>query len=364
MSEKRDYYELLGLARDASTDDIRKAYRKLALKYHPDRNAGSREAEAKFKEVTEAYQVLSDPDKRDRYDRFGHAGVEGSIDFGADIFSHFQDIFSEFFGGLGGFGGGPRRRNGPRRGQDLRVEQTLSLEEAVAGCKKELSVRSPAECEECGGTGAEPGTEPITCSTCHGAGQVSSGRGFVVFTQTCPSCGGEGTVIETPCDTCGGAGWTEQERKVLVTFPPGIDTGHRLRVGGQGVGGRRGGPSGDLYVDVIVEPHERFKRDGIDLLTRQTVSFPDAALGTTRELTLIDGTVHELEVPRGVQPGQVLTVPGKGAPRVDGRAVGSLHVLIQVEVPKRLSRRAKKLLKELDAELGRAAVSAEESKSA
>ncbi|MBW2528953.1 MAG: molecular chaperone DnaJ [Deltaproteobacteria bacterium] len=353
MSEKRDYYELLGVAQDATTDDIRKAYRKLALKHHPDRNAGSREAEAKFKEVTEAYQVLSDADKRQRYDRFGHAGVEGSVDFGADIFSHFQDIFSEFFGGMGGFGGASRRRSGPQRGQDQRMEQALSLEEAVAGCKKELSVRSPVECEQCGGTGAEPGTQPTTCPTCRGAGQVSSGRGFVVFTQTCPACGGEGAVVETPCDACGGAGWAEQERSVLVTFPPGVDSGHRLRVSGQGVAGRRGGPPGDLYVDVLVQPHDRYQRDGIDLITRQTISFPDAALGTSVELELLDGSVHELEIPRGVQPGQVLTIPGKGAPRVDGRAVGSLHVLIQVQVPKRLSRRAKKLLKDLEGELGR-----------
>jgi molecular chaperone DnaJ len=290
--------------------------------------------------------------------------VEGSVDLGTDIFSHFQDIFSEFFGGMGGAGGAARRRAGPQRGQDLRMEQVLSLEDAVAGCKEELSVRTPCECEECSGTGAEPGTESTTCPTCHGAGQVSSGRGFVVFTQTCPSCGGEGSVVDTPCGECGGAGWTEQDRTVLVTFPPGVDSGHRLRVSGQGVAGRRGGPPGDLYVDVRVASHDRYQRDGIDLITRETVSFPDAALGTTVELELLDGSVHELEIPRGVQPGQVLTVPGKGAPRVDGRAVGSLHVLVQVQVPKRLSRRAKKLLKELERELARQPDTSAKSKTA
>lgn len=351
MSEKQDYYELLGVARDAPTDEIRKAYRKLALQYHPDRNKGSREAEQRFKEVTEAYGVLSDPDKRSRYDQFGHAGLEGRMDFGGDIFSHFQDIFSEFFGGFGGFGGGARPRQGPQRGQDMRVEQRLTLEEAVLGCKKELSVRTPVECATCHGSGAEPGSEPVTCSTCRGTGQVSSGRGFIVFTQTCPSCGGEGKVVEHGCEACGGAGWQEQARTVTVTFPPGVDTGHRLRIAGRGVAGRRGGPPGDLYVDIIVLPHERFQRDGADLLTRVTVTFPEATLGTRSKLTMLDGSPQELEIAAGTQPGHVISLPGKGAPRIDGRPAGSLHVLVQVAVPTKLSRRAKKLLGELAAEL-------------
>jgi molecular chaperone DnaJ len=352
MSEKRDYYELLGVQRDASTDDIRKAYRKLALQYHPDRNKGSAEATDKFKAVTEAYQVLSDGEKRQLYDQFGHAGVEGRVDLGGDIFSHFQDLFSEFFGGLGGFGGPRRRRRGPQRGQDLRMEQVLDLDEAVLGCKRELSVHSPVECTECGGTGAEPGTSPSTCPTCRGTGQISTGRGFVVFSQTCPACAGEGAIIESTCSSCGGAGWEEQSRSVTVTFPPGVDNGHRLRVAGQGVAGRRGGPPGDLYVDVHVRPHERFKRDGIDLITHATISFPDAALGTSVSIPLLDESVHELAIPAGTQPGQVLSVPGKGAPEIGSRAVGGLHVVVQVAVPKRLSKRAKKLLKELEAELG------------
>jgi len=355
MSEKQDYYELLGVPREASADEIRKAYRKLALQHHPDRNKGSREAEEKFKAVTEAYSVLSDQEKRARYDRFGHGGFEGGVDVGGDIFSHFQDIFSEFFGGFGGGGfsggGGGRGRRGPQRGQDMRLEQQLTLEEAVLGCKKEISVHTPVECAACNGTGAEPGTSPVTCSSCRGTGQISSGRGFIVFTQTCPTCSGEGKVIESSCKACAGAGWQEQNRNVTVTFPGGVDTGARLRIPGRGVPGRAGGPPGDLYVDVRVADHERFGREGGDLITRVTLSFPDAALGTKVGIVLLDGTTHELEVTPGTQPGAVLRVPGKGAPRLDGRSPGSLHVVVQVAVPTHLSKRAKKILKELETEL-------------
>ena len=352
MSEKADFYELLGVSREASADEIRKAYRKLALQYHPDRNKGSREAEERFKAITEAYGVLSDPNKRASYDRFGHAGVEGSVDPGGDIFSHFQDIFSEFFGGFGGFSGGQRPRQGPQRGQNLRLEQQLSLEEAVLGCKKEISVRAPVECTTCSGSGAEPGTTPVTCGTCRGTGHVSSGRGFIVFTQTCPACGGEGRVVEASCKACGGAGWQEQSRTVTVTFPAGVDTGGRLRIPGRGLAGRRGGPPGDLYVDVRVMPHERYQREGGDLATHMTISFPEAALGTTVQVPLLDGGEHELVVEPGTQPGQVLSLPGLGAPRLDGRPPGALHVVVHVAVPKQLSRRAKKLLKELASQLG------------
>ena len=351
MSEKADFYELLGVSREAPSEEIRKAYRKLALQFHPDRNKGSRDAEERFKAITEAYGVLSDADKRARYDRFGHAGVEGSVDVGGDIFSHFQDVFSEFFGGFGGIGGSQRARQGPQRGQDLRLEQQLSLEEAVLGCKKEIAVRTPVECTACSGTGAEPGTAPVTCATCRGTGHISSGRGFIVFTQTCPACAGEGRVVETSCKTCGGAGWQEQSRTVTVTFPAGVDSGGRLRIPGRGLAGRRGGPPGDLYVDVQVLPHERYQREGSDLITRVIISFPDAALGTTVRVPLLDGSEHELAIAAGTQPGEVISVPGKGAPRLDGRPTGGLHVVVQVAVPKQLSRRAKKLLKELAVQL-------------
>lgn len=351
MSQKRDYYEVLGVAKDASADDIRKAYRQAALKNHPDRNPGDSEAEARFKEATEAYQVLSEDDKRSRYDRFGHAGLEGMADVGGgDIFSHFQDIFSEFFGGFGGAGG---RRRGPGRGQDVRLQQRLSLKEALCGCKREVSLRTPVACEECGGTGAKPGTKRKQCGTCNGMGQVSTSRGFVMFTQTCPECAGEGSVVKTPCTTCNGAGMTEKARKVVVTFPAGVDGGQRLRVPGQGMPGQQGGPPGDLYVDIELAPDERFERDGLDLVTRATVPFAEAALGGSVALQLPDETSVTIDIPAGTQPGEVVTVKGKGAPRIDGRGRGSLQVVVQVEVPRGLSSRARELLTELDVELAK-----------
>jgi molecular chaperone DnaJ len=352
MSEKRCYYEALGVLRDASGDDVRKAYRQSALKNHPDRNPNDAEAEARFKEATEAYQILSDPDKRARYDRFGHAGVEGAApDLGGDIFSHFQDIFSEFFGGFGGAQQG-RRRNGPSRGQDLRVQQRITLKEAVMGCKREVQLRVPSRCDDCEGSGAKAGTKRKTCPACNGQGQVSASRGFVMFSQTCGECSGEGSVVKTPCATCAGHGVVEKMRKVVVSFPPGIDAGQRLRVPGQGMPGGQGGPSGDLYVDVDLAPDERFERDGMDLITRTHVSFADAALGATVAIQLPDETMVSVVVPAGSQPGEVIAVKGKGAPRVDGRGRGSLHVVLQVDVPRELSTRAKELLRELDEELG------------
>lgn len=351
MAEKRCYYEVLSVDRGADTTALRKAYKKLALKYHPDRNDGSEEAAAQFKEVTEAYSVLSDDDKRARYDQFGHAGVEGNVDMGGDIFSHFQEIFGDFFGGFSGFGGGQRRRRGPARGRDLRVEQALSLEEAVLGCKKEIEITSPQRCSSCEGSGASEGSDMKSCDTCGGRGQVSTARGFVMFTQTCPSCRGEGRIIETPCEVCDGAGWEEKARTVTVSFPAGIDNGHRLRVAGQGMPGGRGGPPGNLYVDVMVEPHDRFERDGLDLVCRATVSFPEAAMGTELEVEMLDGDRHRVEVPSGTQPGAVITAPGLGAPDVNGRGRGSLHVILQVAVPRKLSRKARKLLRQLEEEL-------------
>ncbi len=351
-TEKRDYYEVLGVARDAGGDEVRKAYRQAALKNHPDRNPGDAAAEARFKEATEAYQVLSDDDKRARYDRFGHAGVEGVADAGGDIFSHFQDIFSEFFGGFGG-AGGPRRRNGPARGHDVRVQQRLTLREALLGCKRDVVLRTPAPCDECGGTGAKAGTKRKTCGTCGGQGQVATSRGFVMFTQTCPECQGEGSVVKAPCPSCAGGGAVEKTRKVVVSFPAGIDGGQRLRVPGQGMPGQQGGPAGDLYVDVELAADDRFERDGLDLITKHTVSFAEAALGGSVHVQMPDDSVVSIELPAGTQPGEVLAVKGRGAPRVDGRGRGSLHVVVQVEVPRALSARAKELLRELESELAK-----------
>ncbi len=349
MSEKRCYYEVLSVAREASTEDVRKAYRQAALKNHPDRNPGDAEAEGRFKEATDAFQVLSDDQKRGRYDQFGHAGLEGGgSDQGGDIFTHFQDIFSEFFGGGGG---GRRQRRGPARGADLRVQQRLSLKDAFVGCKREVPLKTPAACETCEGTGAKPGTKRKQCGGCGGQGQVSTARGFVMFTQTCPECGGEGSVVKTPCDACRGQGHVEKSRKVVVTFPAGIDGGQRLRVPQQGMPGAEGGPPGDLFVDVELTPDPSFERDGLDLITRAKVSFAQATLGTSVDVLLPDDTAVKVEVPAGTQPGEVLSTRSKGMPRIDGRGRGVLHVVVQVEVPRDLTKRAKELLKELGEEL-------------
>jgi molecular chaperone DnaJ len=358
MSSKRCYYEVLAVAREASADEIRRAYKQLALKHHPDRNQGDHTAEAQFKEVNEAYQVLQDEEKRRLYDQFGHAAFDGSLQQGGfpgggagDVFSHMQDLFSEMFsGGGGGFGG-----RQPRRGGDLRVQQRLTLEEAAFGVKKELVVHAPARCGDCGGTGAKAGTKPETCPHCRGAGHVSNARGFVMFTATCPKCQGQGVVIKHACRSCEGHGVVERPRKVVVAFPAGVDAGQRLRVPGQGLPGPNGAQAGDLYVELDVEEDSRFERDGADLVTRVHVSFTDAALGADIEVPAIEQGQPDKKVavvlPPGTQPGAVITLKGHGIPRLDGRGRGSIVVVVQVEVPKALSGRARELLAELDAEL-------------
>lgn len=355
MSEKRDYYEVLGCERTASEDDIRKAYRKLALKYHPDRNKDDPEAERLFKEATEAYTILSDADKRAQYDRFGHAAGGAGFDFQnagvGDIFSHFQDMFSDFFGGMGGGGFGGRASRGPQRGQDTRARATITLAEAMVGVKKEVHLRGAAPCDTCHGSGAKAGTEPKSCRHCGGSGQSTTQRGFIMFQTTCPVCRGVGKVIEEPCADCGGQRYVEKRRKVLVNFPAGIDAGQRLRVPGQGMPGQPGAEAGDLYVEVEVEAHPEFERDGYDIGTRRRVSFADAALGGALSIELPEGTKLEVDYPAGTQPGQILTVRGKGLPHLDRKARGDLHVMIEVRVPEKLSRKAKKLIEELRAEL-------------
>jgi molecular chaperone DnaJ len=352
MVEKRDYYEVLGISREAGEDEIRRAYKQLALKYHPDRNPNDESAEAKFKEATEAYSVLNDKEKRAAYDRFGHAGVGGNgFDFSGagvgDILNHFQDLFSDFFGG----GFGTRERRGPSRGSDVRVDASITLEDSMKGTKRELTVDGVAPCEDCGGTGARAGTKPTKCPQCGGAGQVGTQRGFIMFSTTCPRCRGAGQVVTNPCEKCHGAGAVEKRRKVVVTFPPGIDGGQRLRVPGQGMPGPAGTQPGDLYVDVELEPHPEFERQGFDLVTKQRVSFPEATLGTEVSLELPDGSVVKADVPAGTQPGAVLTLRDKGVARLDRKGRGNLHVVVEVEVPKRLTKRAKKLLEELESEL-------------
>jgi molecular chaperone DnaJ len=357
---KRDYYESLSVPRDCASDELRKAYRREALKHHPDRNQGDAAAEAKFKEINEAYQVLSDDEKRRVYDQFGHAGLEGGggpggFDGITDVFSHMQDLFTEMFSGSMGFGGGAR----PRRGADLRIQQRLTLRDAAFGCKREVGVRAPTPCTDCQGSGAKAGTKPEACAQCRGAGQVSNARGFVMFTSTCPRCHGAGRVVRHACPTCSGQGAVERSRKVNVSFPAGIDAGQRLRVPGQGQAGPHGATAGDLYVEVDVEGDARFERDGADLVTRVHVPFTDAALGADVPVPALepeeDTTSLSLSLPPGTQSGAVFTMKGHGIPRLDGRGRGSLVVVVQVEVPTALSARAKELLSELDAELKGAA---------
>lgn len=366
MADKRDYYEVLGVERGAAVDDIRKAYKREALKHHPDRNPGDASAEAKFKVVNEAYQVLADDEKRRIYDQFGHAGLEGGaggpggFDGVGDVFAHMQDLFSEMFsgGGFGGFAGGGGGRRQARRGADLRMQARLSLREAAFGVKREVTVNAPARCDDCEGNGAKPGTKPEPCANCRGTGHVSNARGFVMFTTPCPKCGGQGLVIKHPCKTCSGRGAVEKERKVVVSFPAGIDAGQRLRVSGQGMAGPPNSPPGDLYVEVDVEEDPRFERDGVDLVTRVNVSFAEAALGGEVQVAALGKPESEeasptvaLKIPAGTQPGAVFTMKGEGVPRLDGRGRGSLVVVVQVDIPTKLSDRAKKLLQELDTEL-------------
>ncbi len=356
MSAKRDYYEVLEVSSTASENEIRSAYRKLALKYHPDRNQGDAAAEAKFKEATEAYSVLSDAEKRAAYDRFGHAGLGGSgFDFSnagmGDVFSHFQDMFADFFGG-GGFAGGAGQRRRGERGRDVRVEAVITLEDAMKGAKREIVVEGAAPCDDCSGSGAAPGTQPQACVACGGSGQMATQRGFIMFSTTCNRCGGRGSVVSDPCKTCRGRGVLEKRRKVVVSFPAGIDGGQRLRVPGQGMPGPNGSPAGDLYVDVELAPDKRFERDGYDLIMREQLSFAEAALGTKRTVTLPDGSTTEVQIPEGTQPGTVISVREQGIPvrnRKDSR--GYLHVVVNIDVPQKLNRKARKLLEELDAEL-------------
>lgn len=350
---KPDYYEVLGVARSASEQEIKKAYRRVALECHPDRNPDDPNAEERFKVASEAFQVLSDSQKRQVYDRFGHAGLEGRgyEGFGdvGDIFTHFQDIFGEMFGGFGGgfggFGGRRRRRDGPMRGADVRTTVHLTLQEAAFGTQKELDVVHPSPCGDCRGTGAKDGRRD-TCSGCGGRGQVAHARGAFVLTTTCAQCGGEGMIAVERCTTCSGRGDVETERKVRLTVPAGVDEGQTLRLANQGQEGRFNGPPGHLYVTVEVEPDERFARDGYDLVHELHVSFPQAALGAKVEVPTLEGS-ETIDIPAGAQPGDTMIVERAGVPRLDGRGRGDLIAVIQVDVPKKLSRRARKLLEEL-----------------
>ena len=352
MAGESDYYEILGVKRDASAEEIKKSYRQLSVKYHPDRNPGDKEAERKFKEAAEAYDVLGDPDKRARYDQFGRGGLKGSYqphDFhdARDVFSQFGDIFGpggSIFDDL--FGGGGRGA-GPQRGASLRCEIGLTLEEAAAGVERTVTLRRQEHCDACHGTGAKPGTQPKKCPTCGGHGVVEQRQGFFAMRTACPRCHGEGTFVESPCSSCGGSGRTAKRREITVKIPPGVETGQQLRMAGEGEPGDPRAPRGDLYCFLHVAGHELFERHGDDLLIRVPVSFSQAALGGELDVPTIGGHAAALKIPPGTQSGEILRLRGQGMPSVQGRGTGSLLVQVWVETPTRLSSEQKQLLKDL-----------------
>ena len=357
--QKRDYYEVLGVSKGASDDEIKKAYRKLAKKYHPDMNPGDKEAEAKFKEVNEAYSILSDSDKRARYDQFGHAGVDpnygaggpgggfGGFDMG-DI--DLGDIFGSFFGGgFGGFGGSSSaRRNGPQKGESLRASLTISFEEAAFGCEKEINLTRTEQCEACHGSGAEPGTTAETCPDCRGTGvvRVQQRTGGFAFSSTapCTRCRGTGKIIHTPCKACGGSGSVKKTKRVTVSIPAGIDEGQAVSLRGQGNAGKNGGPAGDLIVGIHIRPHPQFQRDGTTVLYEQPVTFYQAVMGAELEIPTIDGKV-KYNLPAGTQTGTTFRLRGKGIPELRGRGRGDQYVTIRIQVPTSLNSEQKEALR-------------------
>lgn len=365
--QKRDYYEVLGVDKSASADEIKRAYRKLAKKYHPDMNPGDKEAEAHFKEVNEAYEVLSDEEKKARYDQFGFAGVDpsygagagGAGGYGFGDMGDVGDIFSSFFGGgFGGFGG-QRNPNAPQQGSDLRVQVNLTFEEAAFGCEKEVEVTPIQVCDTCGGNGCAPGTHPDVCSACHGQGYVSVQRrtafGVMSSTQPCSQCGGTGKFIRTPCTSCKGKGMVRKRKRITVRIPAGIDDGQAISRRAQGNAGRNGGPSGDLLIHVNVAPHPKFERDGADVLYTAQISFVEAALGATLDIPTIDGST-KYDLPAGTQTGTTFKLRGKGIPRLQRAGRGDEYVTVNVQVPTSLTSAQKDALRAFDdAMQGRAA---------
>lgn len=346
---KRDYYEVLGVNRDASEDEIKKSYRRLAMKNHPDRNPEDVNAEERFKEASEAYEILSNAEKRQAYDQFGHAGVDANMGNGF-AGGNFSDIFSDVFGDIFG-GGGRGGRSSVQRGADLRYVLELSLEQAVSGDNVEIDVPVLAACEDCDGSGAKPGTSASTCPDCAGAGQIRVAQGFFSLQQTCPRCRGAGQIIRDPCTGCGGSGRKEKRKKLSVRIPPGVDTGDRIRLSGEGEAGFNGGPAGDLFVQVEVREHPIFSRDGRNLFCEMPLSFVDAALGGEIEVPTLNGRV-KLKIPAETQTGKVFRLRGKGVTPVRGGGVGDLLCRINVETPVNLNDKQKKLLKELKDSLG------------
>ena len=364
--QKRDYYEVLGVSKGASDDEIKKAYRKLAKKYHPDLNPGDKTAEANFKEVNEAYEILSDKDKRARYDQFGHAGVDPNFNPNGGGFGGFGgftdmgdidlgDLFGSFFGGGFGGGGGGSRRNAPQKGETIRAGVTITFEEAAFGCEKEVTVSRTEQCDVCKGTGCAPGTTAEVCPDCHGSGTVRIQRGGGGFsfsaTTSCPKCRGTGKIIHQPCKTCGGAGTVRKQKKLAVTIPAGIDNGQAVSLRGQGGAGRNGGPAGDLLIGVTVKPHPIFRREGTAVYMDQPVSFVQAALGAELEIPTIDGNV-KYEMPEGTQSGTTFRLRGKGIPSLGGRGRGDQYVTVKVKVPTGLNKEQKDALRAFAATMG------------
>jgi len=357
VADKRDYYEVLGINKGATADEIKKAYRREAKKYHPDLHPGDKACEAKFKEVNEAYEVLSDDDKKSRYDQFGHAGVDpnfgagqGGNPFGGG-FGDFGDIFSDIFGGFGFGGGGSSRRNGPRRGADIRQTIEVTFEEAAFGCKKKISLNKMEDCNVCHGTGAKSGTSATTCGRCGGTGQVTTQTrtplGYMRNVTTCPECHGEGKIIKEPCTACHGAGKIRRQKTIEVDIPQGINDGQTMQISGSGEPGTKGGPSGDLLLTIRIKKHNIFTRDEFDVYISIPITFAQAALGATIKVPTISGVV-EYDIPAETQSGSVFRLRGKGIPFLRGKGRGDQYVKVEVETPKNLSQRQKELLREFD----------------
>ena len=359
---KRDYYEVLGVQRAATEQDLKAAFRKSAMVHHPDKNPGDKEAEKKFKELGEAYEVLKDPQKRSAYDQFGHAAFEngrggqgGQGGFGPDFASSMSDIFDDLFGEFMGGRGGPRGRGQGRgatreRGADIRYQMDIALGEAYTGKQAQIRVPTSVGCEKCAGSGAKPGTKPSACPTCAGQGKVRASQGFFTIERVCPSCHGRGEFIEDPCTGCEGAGRINKERTLQVSIPAGVEDGTRIRLAGEGEAGVRGGPTGDLYIFLAIKPHEFFQRDGADVFCRVPISMTTAALGGNIEVPTLDGTRIKMPVPAGAESGKQFRLKGKGMPVLRSKVQGDMYIQVEVETPKNLTRRQRELLEEFESE--------------
>ena len=358
---KRDYYEILGVARNASEQDMKSAYRRLAKEFHPDRNAGDKDAERKFKEINEAYEALKDPQKRAAYDQFGHAAFDGGMGgrggphgFGPDFASSMSDIFDNLFGdmlhGARAGASGQRRGTGRERGADLRYNLDITLADAYSGKTAEIIVPASVSCETCSGTGAKAGTKPKTCATCGGAGKVRASQGFFTIERTCPGCQGRGEMIDDPCANCHGSGRVTKERKLSVNIPSGVEDGTRIRLAGEGEAGVRGGPAGDLYIFLSIKPHAFFQRDGADVFCKVPIAMTTAALGGQIEVPTLEGTTTRVKVPEGTESGKQFRLKGKGMPVLRSKVAGDMYIQVDVETPKSLTRRQRELLEEFERE--------------